>query len=141
MKEAKKKSKLYEGKAKIVYETDNEDIYIQEFKDDATAGDGAKKGKIKAKGVDTIICMSVNDAFVMHAWGEAQNAENILMLADGNGDLSTALGFTMDGTGFGMGIRSQRFAMIVDDGTVTLLNVEATGAFDVSSAETILSAL
>jgi peroxiredoxin len=96
---------------------------------------------IKAKGVDTIVCMSVNDAFVMGAWGEAQNASEILMLADGNGELTTALGLELDGSGFGMGKRSQRFAMIVDDGTITHLNVEPAGGIDVSSAETILGLL
>jgi peroxiredoxin len=97
--------------------------------------------KIKAKGVDTIVCMSVNDAFVMGAWGEAQNASEILMLADGNGDLTSALGLELDGSGFGMGKRSQRFAMIVEDGTVTHLNVEPAGGVDVSSAETMMELL
>jgi peroxiredoxin len=96
---------------------------------------------IKAKGVDTIVCMSVNDAFVMGAWGEAQNASEILMLADGNGDLTAALGLELDGSGFGMGKRSQRFAMIVEDGTVTHLNVEPAGGVDVSSAETMMELL
>jgi peroxiredoxin len=97
--------------------------------------------KIKELGVDTIACMSVNDAFVMGAWGEAQNASEILMLADGNGELAAALGLELDGSGFGMGTRSQRFAMIVEDGTITQLNVEPAGGIDVSSAETILGLL
>ena len=97
--------------------------------------------KIKAAGVDTIACLSVNDAFVMDAWGKAQNAEHILMLADGNGTFTTALGLELDGTGFGMGLRSQRYAMIVENGTVTLINVEPAAGIDVSSAETILEAL
>jgi peroxiredoxin len=97
--------------------------------------------KLKAAGVDTIACLSVNDAFVMDAWGKAQNAEHILMLADGNGDFTRTLGLELDGTGFGMGLRSQRYAMIVDDGTVSVLNVEAGPGVDVSSAETILEAL
>tara|TARA_R110001583_G_scaffold2233_12_gene16448 strand:- start:3315 stop:3791 length:477 start_codon:yes stop_codon:yes gene_type:complete len=97
--------------------------------------------KIKAKGVDSIICMSVNDAFVMHAWGVAQNAEALIMLADGNGDLTEALGLTLDARGYGMGQRSQRFSMIVEDGTVTSLNVEPKGGIDVSSAESILALL
>lgn len=97
--------------------------------------------KIKAKGVDSIICMSVNDAFVMHAWGVAQNAEALIMLADGNGDLTEALGLTLDARGYGMGQRSQRFSMIVKDGTVTSLNVEPKGSIDVSSAESILALL
>ncbi|MFT7285942.1 MAG: peroxiredoxin [Halieaceae bacterium] len=98
-------------------------------------------GKILAAGVDTIACLSVNDAFVMDAWGKAQNAEHLVMLADGNGDFTRALGLELDGTGFGMGLRSQRYAMIVEDGTVTLLNVEPAGGIDVSAAETIMAAL
>ncbi len=86
--------------------------------------------EIKAKGVDTVACMSVNDVFVMHAWGQSANAEHIQMLADGNGTFTEALGLVLDGSGFGMGARSQRFAMIVDDGVVTLLNVDA-GALEV----------
>jgi peroxiredoxin len=97
--------------------------------------------KIKAKGVDTIVCLSVNDAFVMGAWGKAQNAEELLMLADGNGEFTAALGLELDGRGFGLGMRSQRFAMVVDNGTVTHLNVEAGPGVDVSSAETILALL
>lgn len=96
--------------------------------------------EIKAKGVDTVACMSVNDVFVMHAWGQSANAEHIQMLADGNGTFTEALGLVLDGSGFGMGARSQRFAMIVDDGVVTLLNVDA-GALESSSAEAILAAL
>src|SRR5210317_41499 len=95
--------------------------------------------KIKAAGVDSIVCMSVNDAFVMDAWGKAQNAEEILMLADGNGELTAALGLELDGSGFGLGTRSQRFAMIADDGMVSQLNVEAGPGVDVSSAETIMA--
>ena len=97
--------------------------------------------KIKAKGVDTIACMAVNDGFVMGAWGEAQNASEILMLADGNGELTAELGLELDGSGFGLGKRSQRFAMIVDDGTVTHLAVEPGGGIEVSSAEAIMEQL
>jgi len=97
--------------------------------------------KILGAGVDTIACLSVNDAFVMDAWGKAHNAEHILMLADGNGDFTQALGLDLDGRGFGMGLRSQRYAMIVDDGVVTALNVEEGPGVDVSAAETILAAL
>lgn len=97
--------------------------------------------KIKAAGVDTIVCMAVNDAFVMGAWGDAQNAKELLMLADGNGALTAALGLELDGTGFGLGHRSQRFAMIVDDGTVSSLNVEEGAGVDVSSAETMMALL
>lgn len=101
----------------------------------------ANADKIKAAGVDTIACVAVNDAFVMDAWGKAQNAEEILMLADGNGEFTEALGLELDGSGFGMGQRSQRYAMIVDDGTVTQLNVEPGAGIDVSSAETIMQQL
>jgi glutaredoxin/glutathione-dependent peroxiredoxin len=97
--------------------------------------------KIKASGVDTIVCMAVNDAFVMGAWGEAQNASELLMLADGNAELTSALGLELDGSGFGMGKRSQRFAMIVEDGSVTHLNVETGPGVDASSAETIMGLL
>ena len=97
---------------------------------------------IKGKGVDTIACLSVNDAFVMNAWGKDQKVgDKVLMLADGNGDFSKAVGLTMDGTGYGMGLRAQRYAMVVQDGVVKALNVEAPGAFEVSSAESILKAL
>jgi len=97
--------------------------------------------KILAAGVDTIACLSVNDAFVMDAWGKAQNAEHIMMLADGNGDFTKALDLELDGRGFGMGVRSQRYAMIVEDGTVTVLNVEPGAGVDVSAAENIMAAL
>ena len=95
---------------------------------------------IKAKGVDTVACLSVNDVFVMHAWGQSANAEHIQMLADGNGTFTEALGLVLDGSGFGMGARSKRFAMVVDDGVVTLLNVDEA-ALEGSSAEAILAAL
>jgi len=93
-----------------------------------------------AKGVDTVACISVNDVFVMNAWGNSANAENLVMLADGNGDYVTALGLEMDASGFGMGVRSKRFAMIVDDGQVQLINVDE-GKFESSSAEAVLEAL
>ena len=96
---------------------------------------------IKAKGVDTIACMAVNDAFVMGKWGEAQNAEELVMLADGNGEFTRALGLEMDASGFGMGIRSQRFGMIVDDGKVTHLAVEAPGEIKASTAEALMEQL
>ena len=96
---------------------------------------------IKAKGVDTIVCLSVNDAFVMGAWGTNQNAEELLMLADGNGEFTKAADMELDATGFGMGIRSQRYSMVVDNGTITALNVEPDAGVDVSTAENILEAL
>ena len=101
-----------------------------------------KASDLKSKGVDTIACVSVNDAFVMGAWGKAQNCgDNIMMLADGSGDFTRAIGLEMDATGFGMGKRSQRYSMIVDDGVVKELNVEAPGEFKVSSADYLLGRL
>src|ERR1700749_2189892 len=91
---------------------------------------------LKAKGVDTIACVSVNDAFVMGAWGKDQGAgDKVRMLADGNGEFTQAVGLEMDGSKFGMGKRSQRYSMIVDNGVVTSLNVEEPGAYEVSSAD------
>ncbi|MDA0791956.1 MAG: peroxiredoxin [Proteobacteria bacterium] len=97
--------------------------------------------KLKAKGVDSIVCTSVNDAFVMDAWGKDRNAEELLMVGDGNGDFATAMGLTMDGSGFGLGKRSVRYALVAEDGKITALNVEKGGAYEVSSAEKILEAL
>lgn len=97
---------------------------------------------LKAKGVDRIVCMSVNDAFVMRAWGEAHGAMGkIDMLADGNGEFARALGLTLDARGFGMGERAQRFSALVENGVVRVLNVEAPGAFEASSAERMLAQL
>ncbi len=101
-----------------------------------------KADAFKSKGVNKIVCMSVNDPFVMGAWADSQNASGTVeMLADGNGDFARALGLTMDGTGFGMGERAQRFSAIIEDGVVKELNIEAPGAFDVSSAEHMLGQL
>ena len=100
-----------------------------------------KAAEFKAKGVDEIACVSVNDAFVMGAWGKAAGSDDITMLADGNGDFAKALGLDADFTGFGMGGRSQRYSMIVDDGVVTEVNVEGPGEFKVSSAEYLLGQL
>ena len=96
--------------------------------------------ELTAKGVDLIICLSVNDAFVMQAWGESQNAENIMMLGDGDASYTKALGLEMDTAGFG-GVRSQRYAMIIDNGKVTSLHVEQPKSFEVSKAEVILEQL
>ncbi|MDH3380673.1 MAG: peroxiredoxin [Gammaproteobacteria bacterium] len=93
------------------------------------------------KGVERIVCLSVNDAWVMDAWGKSHHAEKILMLADGSADLTQALGLELDLTKRGMGVRSDRYAMIVEDGVVTHLNREAPGKFEVSDAETILKLL
>lgn len=95
-----------------------------------------------AKGADVVACMSVNDVFVMDAWGKSAGADGkVVMLADGNATFAETLGLSFDGSGFGMGTRGQRFAMIVKDGTVTHLNVEEPGAFEVSSAEYVLNQL
>jgi len=96
---------------------------------------------IKSKGIDSIVCLSVNDAFVMDAWGKDANAEQIMMVGDGNGEFTKKLGLEMDGSGFGLGTRSQRYAMIVEDGVVTKLAVEEPGKFEVSKAESVLEAL
>jgi peroxiredoxin len=98
--------------------------------------------EIKAKGVDAIACVSVNDAFVMNAWGKDQNAgDKVLMLADGNADFTDKMGLSFDASGFGMGKRSQRYAMVVDNGVIKALNVEKPGGFEVSSAESVMKVL
>ena len=98
--------------------------------------------ELLAKGVDSIACMSVNDVFVMDAWGKDQKvADKVMMLADGNGEYARALDLEMDGTAFGMGTRSQRFAIIVDDGVAQHVAVEAPGKLEVSKAESILANL
>lgn len=97
--------------------------------------------KIKAKGVDEIVCLATNDAFVMDAWGKAQNAQEIHMVADGSAAFTRAVGLELDLTERGMGVRSQRYAMIVDNGTVTEIAVEAPGKLEVSSAEAMMSKL
>jgi peroxiredoxin len=101
-----------------------------------------KSGDLKAKGIDGIACVSVNDAFVMQAWGESAGvADKVTMLADGNGDFAKALGLVMDGTKFGMGVRGSRWSAVVNDGVVEQLNVEEPGAFNVSSADYMLERL
>ena len=101
----------------------------------------ANADKIKAKGVDDIVCLSVNDAWVMDAWGKAQNADEIHMVADGSANFTQAVGLVLDRTQAGLGIRSQRYAMIVEDGVVKALHVEEPGKFEKSSAEAILAEL
>jgi peroxiredoxin len=97
---------------------------------------------LKAKGVDAVACLSVNDAFVMGAWGKEQKSDGkVVMLADGNGDFTRAVGLELDATANGLGKRSKRYAMVVENGVVKTLNVEAPGAFEVSSAEAILKTL
>ncbi|HEY5072704.1 MAG TPA: peroxiredoxin [Caulobacteraceae bacterium] len=102
----------------------------------------ARAAELKAKGVDTIACVSVNDVFVMKAWGENQDVgSDVLMLADGNGEFTKAVGLELDASRFGMGPRSQRYSLVVDDGVVKELNVEQGGEFRVSSAEYLLAQL
>ncbi len=100
-----------------------------------------KAGELKGKGVDEIACISVNDPFVMAAWGQRDGSADITMLADGNGAFAEAIGLTMDGSKFGLGTRSQRYSMVVDDGVVEQLNVEEPGEYRASSAETMLDQL
>jgi peroxiredoxin len=101
-----------------------------------------KAAEIKAKGVDEIVCLSVNDAFVMGAWGNSSGAKNkVRMLADGNGEFTKAVGLTLDASGFGMGSRSQRYALIATDGKVDEVFVEAGPGLSVSSAESVLGKL
>ena len=102
----------------------------------------AQAEALKAKGVDTIACLSVNDAFVMGAWGKDQNVgDTIVMLADGSAEFTKAVGLELDLTGMGFGVRSNRYAMVVNDGTVEVLNVESGPGLTVSSAEAVLEAL
>jgi len=102
----------------------------------------AHAAELRAKGVDTIACLSVNDVFVMDAWGRDQGVgTDVLMLADGNGDYTKALGIVQDSTAFGMGVRGRRCAIVADDGIATLVAIEEPGHFDVSKAESILAAL
>ncbi|WP_166039994.1 peroxiredoxin [Sphingosinicella sp. YJ22] len=100
-----------------------------------------KAGELKAKGIDEIACTAVNDAFVLGAWQKANGADDVTMLADGNGEFAQALGLTMDGSKFGMGTRGQRWSAVVDDGVVKQLNVEEPGGYGVSGAEHMLGQL
>lgn len=100
-----------------------------------------KGEELKAKGIDEVVCTAVNDPFVLGAWAKAGEAENVTMLADGNGAFASALGLTMDGSKFGMGTRSQRYSMVVNDGVVEQLNIEGPGEFKVSSADHMVGTL
>jgi glutaredoxin/glutathione-dependent peroxiredoxin len=100
-----------------------------------------KAGELKAKGVDEIACISVNDPFVMSAWNERDGSSDITMIADGNGEFTEALGLSFDGSKFGMGKRSQRYSMVVNDGIVEQVNVEAPGDYRVSGAEAMIEQL
>ncbi|HEY1830565.1 MAG TPA: peroxiredoxin [Acidimicrobiales bacterium] len=98
--------------------------------------------ELRAKGVDQVVCVSVNDAFVMEAWAKSQDVgDSVLMMADGNGEFAEAMGLVMDGSGFGLGSRSQRYAAVIEDGVVTWLGVEPGPGLNASSAEEVLAAL
>ena len=99
------------------------------------------KDELAAKGVDSVACISVNDAWVMGAWAQDQGATDITMLADGNGEFTEAMGLAMDGSGFGLGSRSRRYAAIIENGVITSLNVEEGGGVEVSSCENVLGQL
>ena len=101
----------------------------------------ANADQLKAKGVDTIACIAVNDPWVMDAWAKSQGADDIVMLADGSGEFARAMGLEFDGSGFGLGTRSQRYAAVIEDGTITQLEVEPKSGVDVSSCESILEKL
>ena len=104
-------------------------------------GFAARAHELKKHGVDTIACTSTNDVFVLGAWNKASGSDDIVMLADGNGDFARAIGLDADFAKFGMGPRSQRYSMIVNDGVVESLNVEEGGAFEVSSADYMMKQL
>ena len=98
--------------------------------------------ELKGKGVDKVVCIAVNDAWVMDAWGKAHDVgDKILLLADGSGDFTRAMDLVMDGTGFGLGLRSKRYAAVIEDGVITQLNVEETGGISVSSCESVMASL
>lgn len=101
-----------------------------------------KAGELSAKGVDRIVCTSVNDAWVMDAWAQAQGVgDSIVMMADGSGDFSRAMGLVMDGSGFGLGARSKRYAAVIENGVITHLDVEESGGITVSSCDAVLERL
>lgn len=101
-----------------------------------------KASQLTEKGIDTIACMAVNDVFVMDAWGKSQDAgDKVLMLADGNGDFTSAIGLELDASGFGMGNRAQRFSLVINDGVVEIINIEDSGEFRVSSCDFMIDQL
>ena len=132
-------SELFDGKKVVLFAVPG--AFTPTCSNAHLPGFVAMADDILAKGVDAIVCVSVNDAFVMDAWGKDKNAERLVMAGDGNGEFTAALGLEMDGSGFGLGTRSQRYAMVVENGVVSKLAVEAPGAFEVSKAEAILEAL
>ena len=135
----KKTADLFAGKKVVVFAVPG--AYTPTCSQAHLPGFVVNADAIKGKGVDSIVCISVNDAFVMDSWGKDKNAEEIIMAGDGNGEFTKAIGLEMDGSGFGLGKRSQRYAMIADNGVVTALEVEQPREFKVSSAEAILAKL
>ena len=133
-------AELFSGKKVVLFAVPG--AFTPTCSDNHLPGFLERAGEIKARGVDTIACVSVNDAFVMAAWGRDRGAsDDILMLADGNGDFARALGLELDISRFGMGLRSRRYAAIVDDGVVRMLGVEDGPEVGVSSADAVLRAL
>ncbi|HEX4881139.1 MAG TPA: peroxiredoxin [Porticoccaceae bacterium] len=131
---------LFDGKKVVLFSVPG--AFTPTCSRDHLPGFVEKADAIRAKGVDTVACMAVNDAFVMGAWGKQAGADDkVLMLADGNGDYTRALDLVLDGTGFGLGMRGKRFALIVDNGKVTQAFIEEAGQFKVSSAENVLAHL
>ena len=131
-------SELFAGKKALLFAVPG--AYTPTCSNAHLPGYIALADKFANKGVEDIICLSVNDAFVMEAWGQTQNAENIMMLADGGAEFTRAAGLDKETGNFG-GVRSLRYAMLVEDGVVKVLNVEAPGKFEVSDAETMLATL
>jgi peroxiredoxin len=136
---AVKTSELFDGKKVVLFAVPG--AYTPTCSQAHLPGFVVNADKIKGKGVDSILCVSVNDAFVMDSWGKDKNADELVMVGDGNGAFTKAVGLEMDGSGFGLGTRSQRYAMIIDDGVVNKLAVEGPGKFAVSKAEAMLEAL
>jgi len=133
-------SELFEGKRVVLFAVPG--AFTPTCSQQHLPGFVNKAEELTDKGIDTVACMSVNDVFVMDAWGKSQNAnEKVLMLADGNGEFTAALGLQLDASGFGMGSRSQRFSLVINDGQVEILNVEDGGEFRVSSCEFMLDQL
>ena len=131
---------LFDGKKVVLFSVPG--AFTPTCSRDHLPGFVEKADEIKAKGVDTVACMAVNDAFVMDAWGKQAGADGkVLMLADGNGDYTRALDLVMDGTGFGLGMRGRRFALIVNDGKIEQAFIEEGGQFKVSSADNVLAHL
>ena len=132
-------SEIFEGKKVVMFALPG--AYTPTCSNAHLPGYVKRFNDFKAKGVDTVACLSVNDVFVMDAWGKSQNADNITMLADGSAEFTKAVGIELDLNSRGMGLRSDRYAMIVENGVVTTLNKEAPGAFEVSDADTIIELL